>query len=734
MYDQPAPAARPARLSLAVGLVVAGLFAAAGTAGCDKPADTAVRQQLDAAYARRTGGDEKREYAQTAAKAASDSAAADFPDSTASLAQELLGDVNVEQAEAIFGGDGGPSLYEAHTRALALSAQANALAGAIALGGVFIEGKQDADPQATLAFLAKSLGSLRTGEDWSPGGDTDATLQSVAQTQGKIDAINARIEQLSSKNAELDRGRQDKLAQASTLDEQSRQQGGRQGVETFRRVSDLRNEASDVTAEQSKLDAQLKIARQELAEQQTLADALAKAVTAVQGQETTLKQTWQNVQAQIAGLRQANDATYGGEAPSVEGVGQQLADAVKAVEDGRREAERLLDGANAAYVKAAERAGKFVAGLNRDGDRRIAASMTSTFDTKRIKLKQAAAKRQLGQVHLASANVYAALVRLQETLEAGGRKLPASLGVDPKALYTQSVQASADAFKEAGDQLANVTESATGPLQSAAITQKAVLLSGMLSLTGVVESTGVQVPSALPARAELEAQVKQTADAAKTANATLPPTPAFASAMAAPAAGAGATAGGAQAEAEPGDFANAGPEEQAVRAVLGEYLAAVQAGEAEKAKSLVTVAPGAEGDDEVTFNLLYQAQRLRLAADEKFGGDAAQMDAFIGAQFGLFTPKEIKIEDDKAYFPQAENPQDVMLEKTDGRWKLFFEPAKDDKGRKEREQAPALSDLFKQAADETAAGQYPTFADLQKAFAPRIAAILGGGGQPPAEQ
>ena len=718
-------------VSAAAMLVAAGLIGPA-VGGCDKPADVAVRQQLDDAYAYRSAGQPDRKYVQSASKIAGETNGGNFPPATAALAQELLGDVSAESADATLGGsamaandpklaDGG--LLDAQSLALALAGQANQLAEAIALGSTFITGQQAADPQPTLSLLAQKVDAVRTGDGWKPVPDVQATLASLSQTDAKIGSINDQISQLQSRNDTLDSKRSDLLRQASTLDEQSQQQGGRQGVQTYRQVSDLRNEASGLVAEQTTMAGQLMLAKQDLAEQQALKASLTDAVSALQKQQDTLQTAWQGVQGQIQTLRQANDATYAGKSsdgPSVESLGGQLADVVKRMEEQKREAVRLLGEADSAYSKAVGSAGKAVTAVGNEPDKAISKAIRDAFDTKRIVLKQAVAKRQLGDVQAASAKVYAALLRLQETLKAGGRDLPKALDVNPQEQYATAASAAAEAFDAANTQIANVTGSASGPLQAAAVTQQAVLLSAMTGLNNLIEALGIQVKSTLPAKADLQSQIQQVSDAAKTANVTLPPLNGFATQ-----APAGGAVGGTQ-----GDANNAaeGPEEQAVRQALDKYLAAVVGGDAATAKSLAEVQPGAEGDDEVTYNLFYQAGRLRAALTEKFGAAADPVNASFDQQFAKLKPKQIVIRDDKAYFPQSDGPDDVMLQKVDGQWKMLFEPAKDEKGKAERRTLPQIADLFKQGADEVTAGQYDSIQAFQQAFAPRFGAIMGGGG------
>ena len=542
------PSQRLAALTAAT-LAVAGL----SLGGCDKPADVAVRQDLSDAYAYRSGGDPNRKYVQMATKAATDSGGGDFPPATAALAQELVGDVSVESANGVLGGNamaaGDPNfatggLLQVESAALSLAGEAARLADAIALGTTYIAGQQASDPQPTLALITQKISLVQGNEAWQPAPDVQASVAGLGQTQAKIEDLNGQITQLQGRIDALDKQRSDKLSQASTLDEQSQQQGGRQGVTTFRQVSDLRNEATALLAQQTKLGGELMAAKMSLAEQQALKTALDDAVAALQKQQQTLQTAWQGVQGQIGQLRQANETTYGGGGaanpaggPNVEALSGQLADVIKRMEEQKRDALRLLGDAATAYTKSGERAGKVVQSVAGEPDKALGKAIRDAFDTKRINLKQAVARRQVGRVEAASANVYAALIRLQDTLKAGGRDLPASLGVDPRKEYAAAVSAAAEAFDNAGTQMSNVTDSATGPLQSAAITQKAVLLSAMLGLSDLVAATGVEASSSLPSRQELETQIGQVISAARnlTPPAILPPTAGFAAGAAAPA-------------------------------------------------------------------------------------------------------------------------------------------------------------------------------------------------------
>ena len=550
-----------ARIAAAALTVAVGL---AAVAGCERPADETTRRDITEALALRAAGDPERGYEQTAQAAA----AAQSPDDTAALAGEFAGDVGVESAEIAFAGEPAAEgvdpattagLGQSAAQALDLAAQATQLANAVALAEVFVAGQQLSDPQPTTALIGEKVNAVRSASDgWSASPEAQDKLQSIAQTEAQIERISAELSQLQAQQADLEQRRSAKSREAAQAEESGAEQLDGGPVELVRRVAELRKEAGDLGAEQLPVAAKIRLAEADLAEQQALLEELRGAVTALEAQSQTLSESWQQVRGQIDALRQAGEATYGGEAPSVESLSQRLADAVARVEDRRSRAAEALDAADAAYGRASQSATAAAAGQRPENI--FSRPSRDLYDTGRLNLKRAAAKRQLGLVQTEAALVYSAVLRLGEALGAANRALPASLPGDARARYDEAVQLAAEAYAEANETATNVVESGQGPRRDAAVAQKAATVQGMLSLQSILEMTPGEAPqTSLPSRAELQQQVQQVVDAARGTSATLPRTAAFAVALL-QGAGGGESPAPSQPEAVPEAVPDAQPE------------------------------------------------------------------------------------------------------------------------------------------------------------------------------
>lgn len=149
------------------------------------------------------------------------------------------------------------------------------------------------------------------------------------------------------------------------------------------------------------------------------------------------------------------------------------------------------------------------------------------FNASRLRLGNAVALRQLGQLHAGSARVLSSIQRLEQTLRESGRELPAplqeALGAPVEQAYTDSITQAADALTQADTMLAELASSgARGPLGPSSITQRAVVLTALASLNQLIETTGVQVTTELPSSQEILEQAKLVSEAAQSSNAQLP--------------------------------------------------------------------------------------------------------------------------------------------------------------------------------------------------------------------
>jgi hypothetical protein len=509
-------------------------LAGLGLLGCD-PADgdQAARKQLNDAYALRSAEDPQQQYVGLAETAAGSQSS----EATLAQAKELVGDVSLELASATIAGPiieknqeaqdvTVPGLAGLETRAIVLAEQAHRLANALALGSTYIASEQRKDPAQVLGAVDARIGTIRQGQAWTPSEESGVTLETLETTQQRAQQLNEQLEQLNSQIARLEQQRSETLALASQLDQQSDQELRDQSVATYRQVADLRTEAAQVSVGIERLNAQVRQATAELQQAQAYQGALEETVDALQSQQEALRQNWDGVQTQIGELEKANQATFtGGDAggASVESLAQELAGTLTRINELRASAAGNLDKATSAYRDAAGLAQT----ASGSGAPMFGTAYQEAFNASRIRLGNAVALRQLGQLHAGSARVHAAILRLQQTLQESGRELPTSLleavGAPIEQAYTDSVAQAASALTEADGLLTELSSSgARGPLGPSSITQRAVVLTSLASLNELIETTGVQVSAELPSAQTLLEQAKLVSEAAQASDAQLP--------------------------------------------------------------------------------------------------------------------------------------------------------------------------------------------------------------------
>ena len=511
---------RRAASAAVAGLVFAGAFAVAGCEEAD--ADAGTMADLNRAYALRSAGDPDRAYVGIAESAAQSGGG----DAASALSQELLGDVSVELAASIMAGpimDGEeplPGLIGTGTRALVLAEEANRLAGSLALGRTYVQTQQQRNPASALSGVDQRIASIREGENWSPGAG-DATFETIQAVEARMTQLNQRLEQLRGQMQQLDQQRSGLLAQASELDQQSAQQPGQQGVETYRRVADLRTEAAGVAAGIAELNNQIARTTADLEEAQSLHASLEGAITALEAQQAAMRQNWEAIQAQIGQLQQTNQVTYqgGGDTlSSIESIGQELGATLERYGTLQADVVEQLDRAIESYGSAANSA----RGASASVRPLFSQAYREAFDAARMELAQAVARRQLAGVHMSAAAVNASLVRLANTLERAQQEMPSSLQMDPAAAYTDAVEQAAQALTEADEALTGLI-GGQGAVASAAITQRAIVMSRQWELRQLIENVGLQIQSPVPTHQELRQAARDVISAAESNNAPLPP-------------------------------------------------------------------------------------------------------------------------------------------------------------------------------------------------------------------
>ena len=510
--------ARPS-LARAAALATAGLLAVAA-AGCSDrdPAETEARARLAAAVGNRSaqGTDYGAEAQQVAATS-------DASDATKAVAQDLVGDAALVEANNLLltgepdSESGEPQgLLVQQGRVVVAAARMDRLANVIVLGGAL--GQAQRGSQQSLAEVVTELreqaAQIRTGETWAPRNEQGEPMESVSVPGANAVAeqaadLEAQIEAKTEEIANLENTRRDALRQANDRELEGDNLTGDESIAAAREVADFRNDAATTTVEIAEAQRQLARLQEQLAGRQALAAALEEAAANLDGQAEQLDEFVSgsgegSLNASLAQLRQAMQRLVEGDSSNPDA--EALALVATDLNNAAGEAARLRDDAlaaagdaQAAFAAAEQLAGSV--GSQTRGTGGPFASLGTSYGNyaKQLKLAGGDAHRLEAEVYLSDAVMQSALLRLADTIERargqGGGTLPDLPDVDIEgaaAQYARSVSGAAEALQEADGVLDTVAQSAgnNAELQRAALTQRAIVVSGMMGLRNLVDSTG----------------------------------------------------------------------------------------------------------------------------------------------------------------------------------------------------------------------------------------------------
>lgn len=503
---------------------IATLAAGGLLAGCerDNPNNDAAQANIAEATAYRNASAEPELYI-TAAEAAVDPEASE---AVQSLASEISADIAVQQAQTLIGrratDEQDPGLVITQTDALNQAFNLAQLANTVALTQMFIKSQRQTNPQPTLDLITDKIGSIQSGEAWSPAPSVEARLASIAQVDEQISQLQSQVQALEEQAAALEQQRSEVLSQASELDAEVGLQEPAQAEQTDQQILTLRDQAADLTAQSTMNDAEIQRRQVQIEELQALKAALEETVASLQTQAETLSQSWTAVSAQIENLEARKQQIFTGEAPSVAATGEALAATLERLSAVEQEVLSLLDKAVTSFGDARSKATSAIGGQNQDWG----AAFEQAFDQNRHSLQLAITRRRQASVHIGSAAVHLAVLAAQRTLDAGGQELPPALGGDPSQAFTDAVQQAAGALTDALTDAQNAA-AAQGQIGRAATLQEALVLTDLLTLRELAAGSGVDVTLDIPTQEELKNQLTQVVSNARQEGVQLPPLPAL---------------------------------------------------------------------------------------------------------------------------------------------------------------------------------------------------------------
>ena len=340
-----------ALLPLGAGLLV----------GCDTAADKAdvqARADLDAAAAANPYTPEGRAKAHQSLDAAAKNTEA--TPATQARAKALLADAELAEASDI-------------ARAVAdntavierLARQATANAAAIATDNRLVEAMNKREPQPALTALKAEATEMTGSEekpDWrttesGPLGAQFAADKGAAAAQQQVDQLEQQIKTDTDQRNEL-------LAKADQLGQQSRKERGDKSLELYTQGADARKQADDLAAKLGAAQAQLAAAKADLAVQQGHGSSIKTALGRVEQGTSAVQEAWTAVGLQVKGVKE-HAASVLGDGTAVAGTAQpttlsaraaMIAELQKKNRDLRAEADTHFGNAAKFYQDAVEQA------------------------------------------------------------------------------------------------------------------------------------------------------------------------------------------------------------------------------------------------------------------------------------------------------------------------------------------------------------------------------------------
>lgn len=696
--------------------ILLGLAAAGGAVGgCDSATHEADRQvQANVEQAMNATEPERTQKLESAAQLSDASSAAK------AQAQSALGQANVDAANDLL-----DQLGRSQIEAARLMWHVAQVAGQIAHNNTLAQGYRQLDPKAASDEIAKKIAEARGSADAAWFTHDGATIPTLAAVTQEIARLEGEIAKLEEQSRQLSAQRSAALDQAEQASRQAETLQGKPAVDEYKRGSDLRKQAADLSIEIDKVEAALWPLRSQLAVANGQRDILNQVIAQYDQQQKQLNEAWsamqQQAEAQNAVARQiagGAPAASGGESESssssssssatLDQMIAQLDELQRQNQDLRARAQDRLQEAVKAFADAATEASNITGEINqlqRNGAKRDSAQLVAlttlrdVFNPASLLLDQANAQYLLATLHASHAAMLAERSRVNQlvssALQQASLSVPESVGqTDLEQQITEARALANSAYEEAETLLLDVMKgSATEAQKNAATVARIFDLYGWSQASaaaGDAEAAQQHLAAAVEARRQAEQQQGMI----------LPVLPAALSGSPGAAGGAEGAGGAAAAEAAADEFANA-----------------LEAGDADKAEALVVSA-----DQAATADTLVAAvgalSTLSEAVEAKFSDAGSQALMVAPNVADYLRDGQVVVQGQTAQLTHANLAQPLALKQVDGAWKL-------DLSTLDPQQLAALEALAQaapQLAQDVAAGKYATVNDLRQAILAAVAA------------
>jgi hypothetical protein len=456
-------------------LFIASIAIAGAVGGCDNgqnEADKHVRQQLsDARVDAATGQvDAARQKREEAAK-----------DGAASGGVRAAAKAAVAQDQLAIADELSSRIERSELEVVRLVSEISALTEQIRSGGTMATGYKQLDPKPALDKIAADIAAAEGGADkpaWftNDRGATIPTLAAVKQQLAQLETqINAQQEQINT----LTQQRQRVLDDAEKAAADADQLKGSDAVEAFKKGSDLRKQAGDLSVQIDKAQTAITHLKASVATAQAQQQAVNDTINQLKDQAATIEKAWKDVDARVAAQRQLAGKILG-ESPASSAanpsstVAQKAAELSRTVEEikkMRADALAALNSAVTLYDDANKAATEYGVQLNTlisqsAPDRPEVDAwkqMREVMDPAQFRLRQAAALRELGTLQASNATSLRARIALQQALTAAmqANDLRANVSVVNATAAQErgaSIAAAEAAFKQAIEILTSIAD------------------------------------------------------------------------------------------------------------------------------------------------------------------------------------------------------------------------------------------------------------------------------------
>jgi uncharacterized coiled-coil DUF342 family protein len=675
-------------IAVSVGGGVAGMI------GCDSQshsADTQIRADVVEAL-----NTTDRAKAQSILETATD-----LGGSAASKAQaqSALGQTNLDTGYDLL-----RQLGRTDLESIRLAWQISQLAGQIQNTNTLASGYLQMDPTSASDEISKRIAEARGGADQAAWFTHDsariptlaAVTQDISRLEGEITQIENQIKQLSSKRAAaLDESEQS-ARQAETLE-------GKPGLDEYKRASDLRKQAADVSIEIDKLEAAALPLRNELAIAQGQRDVLNQVIAQYEQQLTQIQEGWTETQkhadaqnkiaSQIAGgdTGDAGIATLGGLLEQLIVNEEQAVDLRAQAETQLTEAAKHLgDAANEAGNIESERK-QMQSALSAEAPAVVAqGTLAAVFSPASLKLRQGHAQYLLGTLYAGKATMLSERNRLNQqvaaALQSASINVPDTVNNPDLEKAVDEANAMADTSFQEADTLFSEAMEGQSKDQSIPNAAKVERIFNLYAWSKSAEAAG----NAEAAQQHLNDAIagKQQAEADKIPLPTMP-------------AALGATASSTVA-GDPGS---------APKAVIVQFADALSKGDADTAKGLLITDEQAAVVDEI-LPAIAAYQTLVDAVKSKF--DDAGDQALVGSPniVAFLRDGDVVIEGEYATVSHSGLPTPLRMALTGGAWKIDLSSL----DATTVETLNMMTPILNQLATDIADGNYATVDDVRQAL------------------